>query len=237
MKENAGWTVGDIAKMIDHSLLNPTMTSKDIVDGCKLAAEYETATVCVKPSELSLAVSALRGSGVLPTTVIGFPHGSNKTSVKVFEAREAIADGALEIDMVLNIGRLLSGDYDYVESDVRAVAEAAHASGVILKVILENCYLSDGQKKAACEICERAGADFVKTSTGYGTGGATIADLELMRASCSKKVRIKAAGGVRTLESALAVRAAGAERFGATATKAILDEARKQIDEKKTGQA
>ena len=222
---NKFWTAKDIAKMIDHSLLNPIMTVKDITDGCEIARDYGVATVCVKPSELALAAAALEGSGVLPTTVIGFPHGSNKTSVKVFEAREAIADGAREIDMVINIGRLLSGDFVYVEDDVRAVVEAAHAENVIVKVILENCFLTDDLKRTACEICERAGADFVKTSTGYGSGGATIEDLTLMREACTPKVRIKAAGGVRTLDRALEVRAAGAERFGATATKAIMDEA------------
>ena len=225
MEINEFWTSADIAKMIDHSLLNPVMTTDDIAGGCEIAKEYGVATVCVKPSELLLAASKLSGSGVLPTTVIGFPHGSNKTSVKVFEAKEAMIDGALELDMVLNIGRLLSGDYEYVENDIRAVTEAAHAQNVIVKVILENCYLTDEQIKTACGICEKAGADFVKTSTGYGTGGATIEDLTLMRASCSRRVRVKAAGGVRTLDKALEVRAAGASRFGATATKVIMDEA------------
>ena len=218
-------TARDIAKMIDHSLLNPVMTKEDIIEGCKIAKKYEVATVCVKPSELSLAVNELSGSGVLPTTVIGFPHGANKTSVKVYEALEAIADGAKEIDMVLNIGRLLSGDYNYVENDIKAVVGTAHAENVIVKVIFENCYLTDEQKRIACDICEKAGADFVKTSTGYGTGGATIEDITLMRQACSQRVRVKAAGGVRTLEKAIEVRAAGADRFGATATKAIMDEA------------
>lgn len=220
------WAVKDIAKMIDHSLLHPTMTIDIIKEGCRIAMEYDTATVCVKPSELALVTEELKGSGVLPTTVVGFPHGANKTSVKVFEAREAIADGAGELDMVLNIGRLLSGDFDYVENDIKAVVDAAHERGVIVKVIFENCYLTDDLKRKACEISERAGADFVKTSTGYGTGGATIEDIRLMRAACTDKVRIKAAGGVRTLEKALDVRAAGAVRFGATATKAIMEEAR-----------
>ena len=222
---NTFWNAKDIAKMIDHSLLNPVMTKEDIIEGCKIAKKYEVATVCVKPSELSLAASELSGSGVLPTTVIGFPHGSNKTSVKVFEALEAIADGARELDMVLNIGRLLSGDYIYVENDIKAVVDTAHAENVIVKVILENCYLTDEQKRIACGICEKAGADFVKTSTGYGTSGATIDDVFLMRAACKPSMRVKAAGGVRTLERALDIRAAGADRFGATATIAIMDEA------------
>ncbi|MDR3119724.1 MAG: deoxyribose-phosphate aldolase [Clostridiales bacterium] len=219
-------SVRDVAKMIDHSLLNPVMTKQDIIDGCKIAKEFDVATVCVKPSELALAKAELAGSGVLATTVIGFPHGANKTSVKAFEANEALADGAEELDMVLNIGRLLSRDFEYVEADIRAVAEAAHAKGAIVKVILENCYLTDELKRIACQICEKAGADFVKTSTGYGSGGATLEDLALMRAACGPNVRVKAAGGVRTLDKALEVRAAGADRFGATATKVIIEEAR-----------
>ncbi|OQB15210.1 MAG: Deoxyribose-phosphate aldolase 2 [Firmicutes bacterium ADurb.Bin193] len=216
----------DIAKMIDHSLLRSELTTQNVIDGCRLAKEYDVATVCVKPSDAALAKKELEGSNVLTTTVIGFPHGSNKTAVKVFEAEEAIKDGCVELDMVLNIGRLLSGDFDYVEKDIKAVVDVAHKHNVIVKVILENCYLTDELKKEACIICERAGADYVKTSTGFGTGGATIDDLKLMRATCSKNVKVKAAGGVRTLDAALEVRAAGATRFGATATAAIVDEAR-----------
>lgn len=218
-------TVRDIAKMIDHSMLKPELTKQEVVEGCKVAREYNVATVCVKPCDVALAKYELAGSEVLTTTVIGFPHGSNKTSVKVFEAGEAMKDGAVELDMVMNIGRFLSGDLEYVANDIKAVVEAAHAKGVIVKVILENYYLDDEQKEAACRICENTGADFVKTSTGYAAGGATPEDLRLMRRVCSEKVRVKAAGGVRTLDSALAVRAAGAVRLGATATKAILDEA------------
>lgn len=219
-------TVKDIAKMIDHSLLRPELTMEQVVAGCKLAKEYDAATVCVKPVDVALAKKELEGSEVLVTTVIGFPHGSSKTATKVFEAEEAMKDGAVELDMVLNIGKLLSGEFDYVEKDIKAVVDAAHKQNVIVKVILENCYLSDELKVKACQICEKAGADYVKTSTGFGTGGATIDDLKLMRATCSKNVKVKAAGGVRTLDAALEVRSAGATRFGATATAAIVDEAK-----------
>ncbi len=218
-------TVRDIAKMIDHSLLRPDMTVEEIINGCRLAKEYHVASVCVKPSEVEIAVRELKGSDVLVTTVIGFPHGSSTTAAKVFEAKEAIEAGCAELDMVLNIGRLVSKDFDYVEKDIKAVVDVAHEKGVIVKVILENAYLTDELKEIACKICERAGADYVKTSTGYAKSGATIEDLKLMRRCTSSKVKVKAAGGVRTLDAALAAIAAGAERIGATATKAILDEA------------
>lgn len=224
-KETSRLTSRDIAKMIDHSLLRPELTRDQIIEGCRLAKEYGVASVCVRPCDVSLAKQELVGSDVLTTTVIGFPHGSNKTCVKVFEAEEAMKDGAVELDMVLNIGKLLSGDLEYVEYDIKTVVDAAHAKGAIVKVILENFYLSDELKIKACKICEQAGADFVKTSTGFAGGGATIEDLKLMRQSCSLKIRVKAAGGVRTLDGALAVRRVGTVRFGATATKAILDEA------------
>ncbi len=218
-------TVKEIAKMIDHSLLRPELTEAQVREGCRLAREYDTASVCVKPCDVKIAKEELQGSDILVTTVIGFPHGSNKTSVKVAEAVEAIDEGAAELDMVLNIGRLLSRQFDYVEADIKAVVDAAHSQGVLVKVILENCYLTDELKEIACRICEKVNADFVKTSTGFGTGGATLQDLELMRRTCSEKVRVKAAGGVRTLDGALEVRSKGAVRFGATATKAIIDEA------------
>ena len=221
-------TVKDIAKMIDHSLLNPKFLDTDIRLGCELAKVYDVATVCVRPTDLKLAAEILRGTDVRPTTVIGFPHGSNRTDVKVFEAEQAISDGALELDMVLNIGKLLSGEYDYVKQDIQAVCDCAHKHGVIVKVIFENCYLTDAQKSLACKLCDEAGADFVKTSTGYGTGGATVEDLTLMRANTKPETQIKAAGGVRTLDSALAVRKLGCTRFGATATQAILEDAKQR---------
>lgn len=224
-------TAKDIAKMIDHSLLKPQLTKKEIIEGCELARKYETASVCVRPCDVKLAGNLLKDSLVKVTTVVGFPHGSNETSTKVLEAKTAIEAGATELDMVLNIGKLLSEEFDYVEKDIRAVVDIAHDKGVLVKVILENCYLEPSQIEKACHLSEKAGADFVKTSTGFGTGGATIEDLELMRKSVSSTVQIKAAGGVRTLDVALAVRKAGATRFGATATKVILDEAGKRESE------
>ena len=221
-------TAADIAKMIDHSLLNPTMTEADILEGCAIARKYGVATVCVKPSFVELAGRALSGSGVLVTTVIGFPHGSNLTEVKVFEAGRAIAKGCRELDMVIDIGKFLGGEYDYVERDIKAVADVSHKAGVILKVIIENAYLSDKLIVEGCKICECAGADFVKTSTGYAPTGATIPDLRLMRASVSNKVQVKAAGGVRSLDAVLLAHAAGAARIGCTATAKIMEEACKR---------
>ncbi|WP_020610712.1 deoxyribose-phosphate aldolase [Sediminispirochaeta bajacaliforniensis] len=221
-------TTHDIAKMIDHSLLRPNLTTAQVREGLKLAKAYETVSVCVHPADVRLAVEILAGTEVKVTTVIGFPHGAHTTKVKLYEAEEAMADGAVELDMVINIGRLLSHDYAYVQEEIKALVAVAHAKHTLVKVILENCYLDDNLIKIACELSEAAGADFVKTSTGFGTGGATIHDLQIMRASCSPKVQIKAAGGVRTLDAALDVRAAGASRFGATATKTILDECRQR---------
>ena len=218
------YTCDDIAKMIDHSLLRPELTAEDIREGCTIARKYKVATVCCSPCDVTLVKGLLEGSGVKTTTVIGFPHGYNATATKVFEAEQAIRDGAVELDMVLNIGRLRSGDHDSVKSDIRAVVEAAHRHNVLVKVILENYYLTDEQKIAACRLCEDAGADFVKTSTGFAAGGATLEDLRLMRKNVSQKVQVKAAGGVRDLEMALKVRQAGCTRFGATRTEAILEE-------------
>jgi len=224
--ENLAVTSTDIAKMIDHSLLRPDMTRQEVIEGCLLAKEYGCASVCVKPCDVELAMEILNDTDVPVTTVIGFPHGSSLTEVKVMEAEIAIRQGCRELDMVLNYGRLKSGDYDFVETDIRAVCDVSHRSNVIVKVIFENFCLTDDEKVIACQICERAGADFVKTSTGFAGGGATLSDLKLMRLNCSDKVRIKAAGGVRTLDGALAVRSVGCVRLGATATKKIIDEAR-----------
>jgi len=223
-------TVKEIAKMIDHSLLKPEMTPSEVKEGCEVAKKYDTASVCVKPSDVLLAKKTLEGTDVKISTVIGFPHGSHTTETKVFEANQALDEGCVELDMVMNIGRLIEGDYDYVSNDIKAVVETAKAKGAIVKVILENCYLTKEQIQKACEISEKAGAAFVKTSTGYGSSGATIEDLELMKKSVSDKVKVKAAGGVRTLDQALAVISAGATRFGATATKAILEEAQERED-------
>lgn len=217
-------TYEQIAKVIDHSLLRPELTEAETIAGCELALRYHVATVCVKPCYVPLAAQILAGSDVLVSTVVGFPHGGNTTHAKVFEAREAIAQGARELDMVMNIGQLRSGNHEAVRDDVRAVVEEAHASGVKVKVILENAYLSDEEKVIACRLCEEAGADWVKTSTGFAPSGATIADLKLMRASVGPQVQVKAAGGVRTLDALLDVMEAGCSRSGATATAAMLDE-------------
>lgn len=221
-------TAKDIAKMIDHSLLKPEMTRQQVIDGCKLAVEYDCASVCVKPCDVEVAGEIVKGTDVLLTTVIGFPHGHHLTEAKLKEAEIALDQGCVELDLVQNIGRLKSGEFDYVEKDIKAVCDLAHRRNAIVKVILENYYLTDEEIKKACQLCESAGADFVKTSTGYAGGGATIHDLKIMRETCSGKVRVKAAGGVRTLDAALAVRAVGAVRFGATATVKIVEEARKR---------
>lgn len=222
------YTCQDIAQMIDHSLLRPELTEEDIRKGCEIAKKYKVATVCCGPSAVALVKRLLDGSDVKTTTVVGFPHGYNKTETKVFEAQQAIKDGAVELDMVLNIGKLRSGDYDCVKEDIQAVVKAAHRHNVPVKVIFENFYLNDEQKKIACKLCEAAGADFIKTSTGFAGGGATLEDLKLMRESVSEKIQVKAAGGVRSLETALKVRKIGCTRFGATRTEAIMEECYKR---------
>ena len=219
------WTPKDIAGMIDHSLLRPELTRDEVVQGCAVARKYATATVCCTPTDVALCKKELAGSDVGVAAVVGFPNGYSLTAAKVFEAEKAIDDGATELDMVLHIGRLRAGDLAYVRADVKAVCDAAHRRGAKVKVILENCYLDDAQKRAGCKACEEAGADWVKTSTGFGKGGATLEDLRLMRAAVSDKVQVKAAGGVRDLDFALQVREAGCTRFGATATEAIMEEA------------
>jgi deoxyribose-phosphate aldolase len=218
------YTCHDIAKMIDHSLLRPELTEDDIRNGCKIALKYDVATVCCSPCDVALVAELLAGSNVKTTTVIGFPHGYNTTETKKFEAEQAIKNGAVELDMVLNISKLLSGRYDYVKKDISAVVEVAHRSNVPVKVIFENYYLTDEQKVKACRIAEEAGADFVKTSTGFAAGGATLEDLQLMRDNVSQKVQVKAAGGVRDLEMALKVREIGCARFGATRTETIMEQ-------------
>ena len=218
-------TPADIARMLDHSMLQPWLTEADIRRGCAIAIQYNTAAVCARPCDMKLVSELLRGTDVKPCTVIGFPHGTHLTAVKVYEAEQALLDGCKELDMVINIGRMKAGDYGYVENDIRAVAEAAHRGGAILKVIIETCCLTDEEKTKACQLAEAAGADFVKTSTGYGAHGATPEDVALMRAAVSDKVKVKAAGGMRTLDAILAVREAGADRCGVSATEAIMKEA------------
>jgi deoxyribose-phosphate aldolase len=211
--------------MIDHSLLRPELTPEHVAAGCALAAEHHVASVCVKPADVPQAVKELQVAHVAVGTVIGFPHGGTTTSVKVAESREAVEAGATELDMVLNIGWLRGGHNQEVLADIRAVVDAAHAAGALVKVILENAYLTDLEKVAACRMVEEAGADFVKTSTGFAPSGATLSDIVLMRASVGPSVQIKAAGGVRTLDLLLAMVAEGTTRFGATATADILAEA------------
>ncbi len=219
-------TERDVAKAIDHSLLRPELDDRFVEAGCRLAAEYDVASVCVRPADVRRAKAILEGTDVAVGTVIGFPHGNHLTATKVFEARQALADGATELDMVLQIGALKSGRDADVQADIGAVVEVAHAAGAIVKVIFENAYLTDDEKVRACHLSEAAGADFVKTSTGFAPGGATHDDLRLMRANVSPHIQVKAAGGVRTLDALLDVMALGTTRIGATATKAIIDEFR-----------
>jgi deoxyribose-phosphate aldolase len=233
------YTYEELAGMIDHSLLHPTMTDKELRDGCRVAKKYKVASVCIKPYAVKMAAGLLKGCGVAVGAVVGFPHGSSTTEAKRFETERACRDGATEIDMVVNVGKALSGDWAYVEKDIRAVMREAHGRKAIVKVIFENDFLpNDAVKKKLCRICERAGADFVKTSTGYGFvkgpdgkysyEGATEHDLTLMRLSTSKKVQVKAAGGVRDLDTLIHVRDLGTTRCGATATAAMLDEYRRR---------
>jgi deoxyribose-phosphate aldolase len=222
-------TYRDIAKMMDHSLLKPTMTDAELKTGCLLAREYDVASVCIKPYAVKTAAEVLAGSSVAVGTTVGFPHGGHVTAIKVAEAEQAMDDGAHELDMVVNVGKVLSGDWDYVGGDILAVVEQAHERGCLVKVIFENCFLDDEQKQRLCILCGEVGADFVKTSTGYGDAGATDHDLRLMRHFAPPQVRVKAAGGVRTYERVLAVRALGVTRIGATATREILDECKQKL--------
>jgi deoxyribose-phosphate aldolase len=226
--------MAQLAKYIDHSLLHPTMTDKDLKEGCAVALKYNTASVCIKPYAVKKAASLLSSSDVAVCTVIGFPHGSNTHSMKVEETVEACKNGAVEIDMVVNIGKVLSADWDYVYKEIESINSTCLNNGAILKVIFENVFLNTDQKIKLCEICSNIGVAFVKTSTGYGyvkqdngmflTRGATLEDIKLMRNHCSPEVKIKAAGGIRTLSDMLKAIDTGATRIGATATAAILEE-------------
>ena len=224
-------TERDIAKTIDHSLLRPELDDNFVADGCRLAARYNVASVCVRPADVLRARGILDGTDVAVGTTIGFPHGNHLTATKVFEAQRALADGATELDMVIQIGALKAGRDHDVQEDIAAVVRVGHAAGAIVKVIFENAYLTNDEKVRACHLTEAAGADFVKTSTGFAPTGATHDDLRLMRANTSPHIQVKAAGGVRTLDALLAVMALGVTRVGATATAVIIDDfrARKKL--------
>jgi deoxyribose-phosphate aldolase len=215
-------TERDIAKTIDHSLLRPELDDAFVADGCRLAAKYDVASVCVRPADVRRAKALLAGTDVAVGTTIGFPHGNHTTEIKVHEAERALADGATELDMVIPIGALKSGRDADVEADIRAIVDVAHQAGAIVKVIFENAYLTDDEKVRACRASVAAGADFVKTSTGFAPSGATHDDLRLMRANTPPNVQVKAAGGVRTLDGLLDVMELGVTRIGATATETII---------------
>jgi len=216
-------TLEKLAKMIDHAILQPQLTDQDVIDGCRLAISYHVASVSVKPSHVKLAAAELQNSGVVLGTIVGFPHGTSSSATKLFEAKEGIRDGARELDMVMNIGALRSGRYDDVCNEIKAIVEAAKGKALV-KVILENAYLTKEEIIKACQLAENAGADFVKTSTGFAPTGATVEDIQLMRATVSAKVQVKAAHGVRSLDAILRMIDAGATRVGATATATILDD-------------
>ncbi len=223
------YTYADIAKMIDHSLLNPTLTVEQLEQGIQIARKYDVASVCILPYYLKRCAELLKGSTVKASTTIGFPHGGHTTAVKVAEARQALDDGGEELDLVVNVSQVLSGNWDYVRSDIQAVTDLTHARGQKVKVIFENCYLNEGQKIRLSEISGELRCDWVKTSTGYGTGGATIDDLKLMRKHSPPHVQVKAAGGVRDLDTQLAVRAVGVTRIGCTRTVEILEEVQRRL--------
>ena len=224
------YTYQDIAKMIDHSLLQPVLTEKELEAGCELALKYDVASVCILPYALKRCAATLKGSTVKASTTVGFPHGGQSTSVKVAETVMALAEGAEELDMVVNISQVLSGNWRYVYDEISSIVTNAHMKEQKVKVIFENCYLEDSHKIKLCEICGEIGADWVKTSTGYGTGGATMEDLKLMREHSPPQVQVKAAGGVRDLDKLLEVRALGVTRVGATRTAEMLDECRRRLD-------
>jgi len=232
-------SLSSIAKMIDHSLLHPTLTDEELKLGCELAKRLDVASVCIKPYAVLLAKALLTESNVAVGTVVGFPHGNSHIAIKAEEAGMACAEGATELDMVVNIGKILSGDWDYVEREIQTIARIAHQHTAILKVIFENDFLAQDELKIKlCEICSRVAADFVKTSTGFGFvkrndgtynyEGATERDCKLMQSACPHTVQVKAAGGIRTLDEVLRFRSLGVTRIGATATEAILSEARRR---------
>jgi deoxyribose-phosphate aldolase len=221
-------TPHDIAKMLDHSTLQPFLTQADVRRGCETALKYDTASVCARPADMKLVSQMLRGSDVKVCTVIGFPHGNHVPAIKLAEAQAALNDGCEELDMVINVGRLLAGEDQYVQDEIRSICDLAHSRSAKVKVIIETCYLSDEQKVRVCKLAAAARADWVKTSTGYGTAGCKVEDVKLMRASVPADCQVKGSGGIRDLDTVLAVRAAGASRCGVSATEAIMVEAEKR---------
>jgi deoxyribose-phosphate aldolase len=222
------YTLSQVAKTIDHALLRPDMSRDEVRQGCEVALKYDVASVCCKPADVAFCAEILRGSTVHVGTVVGFPHGNSATSVKVFETKQVVADGATEIDLVINIGLMKSGLYDQVQSEIAAIVAAANGNQV--KVILECAYLTKEEIVKACQISEAAGADYVKTSTGFAPTGATLEDVQLMRATVSPKVEVKSAGGVKSLDMLLAFMDAGVKRSGASGTAAMLDEFRERFE-------
>jgi deoxyribose-phosphate aldolase len=215
--------------MIDHSLLNPSLTTGELEEGIALAIRYDVASVCILPYYLARCAELLHGTAVRASTTIGFPHGGHATAIKLAEARQALADGGQELDVVINISEARSGDWKYVRDELAQLADCIHAGGAKIKVIFENAYLDDGAKIRLCEICAEIGADWVKTSTGFAPSGATLPDLKLMREHSPEWVQVKAAGGIRDLDVLLAVRAIGVSRVGATRTQSMLEECRKRL--------
>jgi deoxyribose-phosphate aldolase len=218
-----------IAKMIDHSLLNPSLTARELEEGCALAVRYNTASVCIMPYYLARCAEVLAGTTVRASTTIGFPHGGHTTATKLAEARQALKDGGEELDVVINISKARSGDWQYVRDELLDLTEIIHAAGAKIKVIFENAYHDDASKIRLCQICGEIGVDWVKTSTGYAPSGATLPDLELMRKYSPPAVQIKAAGGIRDLDALLTVRAIGVSRVGARSTEAMLEDCRKRL--------
>ena len=222
-KTYRGYTLEQVAKTIDHSILKPEFTTEDVIAGAELAKRYSTASYCIRPMDVSLAAKILAGSGVAVCTVIGFPHGSTTTATKEFESKDAINNGATELDMVLNISALLSGDHEYVLNDIRAVVQAA-AGKASVKVIFETAFLTDELIVKACELTEAAGAQYVKTSTGFAHEGATLHNVELMKKTVQDRLKVKSSGGVRTLDQLIDYMDLGVTRSGCSATAAVLEE-------------
>ena len=227
--QRMNYSYNDLSKMIDHALLSPTLDTDVLEAGCAMAAAYDVASICIMPYYVKRCAEILSGTTVLPSTVIGFPHGGQMTSTKIAESKQAIEDGAIELDMVVNISAVLSERWRYVQDEIKAIVDVAHAADRKVKVIFENCYLQDDHKKKLCELSCEVGADWVKTSTGFGTSGATIDDLKLMLEHSTAPTEVKAAGGVRDTDKLIEVKELGVTRVGASATVAILDPVREQL--------